>query len=221
MHKTLRSLIVAAVVPMSGVAMAADVVRPPPVAPAPIVVAPTAFSWTGHYLGIQGGWETNRATSPGGFAANEDGGLAGLYGGFNFQSNGRLVWGLDASINWDGAKGGDSSVGTSNSAGPTWKGFVRGRVGLALNQVLIYGTGGAAVMGYKANVTGVPSGTATPWGWTAGAGVELALNTHWTIRGDWAYQDYGTFSLSGPAPVGGTSVHVTANTFTGGVAMKF
>jgi outer membrane immunogenic protein len=204
----------------SGAAMAADIVRPPPPpAVQPIVIAPATYDWTGHYLGVQGGWETNSASSPG-FSANEDGGLAGVYGGFNVQRN-NWVWGLDASINWDDAKGGDSSAPLGNSAGPTWKGLIRGRLGVAFNRTLIYATGGAAVMGYKANVDTFSSASATPWGWTAGAGAEWALRSKWTVRVDWAYQDYGTFTLKGPAPVGGTSTHVTANTFTAGLGMKF
>jgi outer membrane immunogenic protein len=212
-------MLAAGVVPFSGAAMAADVVKPPPVAPAPIVVPAKAFDWSGHYIGIEGGWETGNAFTPP-FSATEDGGLAGVYGGFNFQGSNNLVWGIDASINWDGAKGTANPPG-GNSAGPTWKGMIRGRLGIAMNQVLLYATAGGAVMGYTANVTAAPSGSATPWGWTAGAGAEWAPHSNWTVRVDWAYQDYGTFTLSGPGPVGGTSVSVKANTFTAGVAMKF
>ena len=206
------------VVALSGAAMAADIARPPPPPAKPIVVAPAAYNWTGHYLGIQGGWETNAATSPGGFSATESGGLAGVYGGFNVQ-RGNWVWGLDTSINWDGAKGGDPNV-AGDSAGPTWKGLIRGRLGVAFDRMLVYGTAGGAVMGYTAKVSGVGSGSATPWGWTAGAGAEWALHSNWTVRVDWAYQDYGTFTLGGSA-FGGTQVHVTTNTFTAGLAMKF
>ena len=221
MNHVWKSLFLAGgAIALSSAAMAADVVRLPPAPPPqPIAIAPATYDWTGHYLGIQGGWETNHATTPPAFSADETGGLAGVYGGFNVQHN-NWVWGLDASINWDGAKGG-SGAPASNSAGPTWKGLIRGRLGIAFNRTLVYGTAGAAVMGYTANVTGFPSGSATPWGWTAGAGAEWALHSNWTVRVDWAYQDYGTFTLGGPTPVGGTSVHVTANTFTAGVAMKF
>ena len=42
--------------------MAADIVRPPPAAK-PVVVVPRAYDWSGHYFGIQGGWETHHQVS--------------------------------------------------------------------------------------------------------------------------------------------------------------
>ena len=217
MKRLLQSLIIATgVVGISGAAMAADIIRPPPAAK-PVVVVPRAYDWSGHYIGIQGGWDNNHASTPP-YASDENGGIAGIYGGVNFQHAGNWVFGLDASINWDWARATSTSPNCSCSfeAGPHWKGFVRGRLGLALDRILIYGTGGAAVMGYQ--VTGAGAGSATPWGWTAGLGAEFAVHSNWTLRLDWAYQDYGTFHLNNSL---NTPVSVTANTFTVGLAAKF
>jgi outer membrane immunogenic protein len=226
MHRFWKSLIIATgAIGLSGAAMAADIVRPPPPVK-PIVVAPRAYDWSGHYIGVQGGWDSNHATTDV-FSTTETGGIFGVYGGWNWQHAGNWVFGFDASFNWDKARGGDSSAPLANDAGPTWKGFLRGRLGVGLDRVLLYGTAGAAVMRYTASVDTVGTGTATPWGWTAGLGAEWAVHSNWTMRLDWAYQDYGTFNLScsscGTYPTGidGTPVHVTANTFTIGVGMKF
>jgi outer membrane immunogenic protein len=199
------------------VAMAADVVRPPPVIARPIVVAP--FSWAGHYIGIQGGWDNNHATTPPDWAADEDGHILGVFGGWNFGHVGPLVWGFDASANWTNARGCDDP-GPDCDAGPTFKGFLRGRLGIPLDRLLFYGAFGAAVMHYTANVSGVGSASATPWGWTAGLGIDWAWTDRHFLRLDWQYQDYGTFTLNGTAPVGGTQVDVTANTFMIGVGWK-
>jgi outer membrane immunogenic protein len=181
-----------------------------------------AFDWSGTYFGVQAGLDWNAAVTPP-FSATESGLIAGLYGGINWQMDPSWVFGLDASINWDGARGTATppAPGTPNSAGPTWKGFVRGRIGFAVDNLLFYATGGGAVMGYRAVVTGVGSGSATPWGWTAGAGIEMEMSPGWFGRIDYAYQDFGTFTLSGAAPVGGTAVSVTASTLTIGIARKY
>ncbi len=59
------------------------------------------------------------------------------------------------------------------------------------------------------------------WGWTAGAGVDWALTNNLIARFDWAYQNYGTFTINGTGAFNGTQVSATANTFTLGLAMKF
>jgi outer membrane immunogenic protein len=179
-----------------------------------------AFDWSGTYLGVQAGLDWNRALTPP-FAATESGLIAGLYGGVNWQMDSSFVVGLDASINWDNARGGDPTAPAANSAGPTWKGFMRGRAGVAIDNILIYASAGGVAMGYTASVTGFSAGTATPWGWTAGAGVEISMSDGWVGRIDYAYQDFGTFTLAGSAPVGGSTVSLTASTLTFGIARKY
>jgi opacity protein-like surface antigen len=75
-------------------------------------------------------------------------------------------------------------------------------------------------MGYSATVQGTGSGSATPWGWTAGLGIEMALAENWIGRIDYAYQDYGTFTLGGGA-LAGVPVSVRASTLTVGLALKY
>jgi len=220
MKRLLQSLIIATgVVAISGAAMAADIIRPPPAAK-PVVVVTRAYDWSGHYIGIQGGWDRNHATTSagGGATADINGGLFGIYGGWNFQHAGNFVFGIDASINWDNASG--NVNGFPGYHGEVdWKAFLRARAGIALDRVLLYATGGATwadlkLVGPGCGTCGNPMAT----GWTAGAGAEFAVHNNWTMRLDWAYSKYGNFHYTQPIPFTAT---MASNTFTVGLAAKF
>ena len=49
----------------------------------------------------------------------------------------------------------------------------------------------------------------------------MGISQNWIGRLDYAYQNFGTFTLAGAAPVGGTPVTLSASTLTLGVARKF
>ena len=182
MRRFLKSLVLASgVIALAGSAMAADIVRPPPAAK-PVIVAPRGYSWVGHYVGIQGGWDMNDVAG-----TTDSGGIFGVFGGWNFSHVANSIWGLDASFNWTGG------------FGSTWKTFIRGRWGHALDRTLIYVSGGAV---------GVGGGTAVSnWGWTAGVGLDQAFGNRHFLRLDWAYQNFGSSQ--------------TSNTFMVGLGMHF
>ena len=223
-------LALVAAVGTAGAASAADL-SPPlrPLVAAPIYTPVSAYNWTGWYLGVQGGYDWNHAsTFSGGFTypANENGLSAGVYGGYNWQPAGNWVFGVDTSINYDWARGSATSGGllpSANSAGPTWKGLFRGRVGYAWDRFLVYGTAGGAIAGYSASTVGPPgSGSATPFGWTVGGGIEVAMTQRWTARLDYSYQNYGTFNAKGSGTfAGGVPVSLTGSTLMAGIAYKF
>jgi outer membrane immunogenic protein len=203
-----KSLFVAAgVIAFGGAAMAADIVRPPVVAK-PVIVATRAYDWSGHYIGIQGGWDRNHATDVGGDgAADADGTTFGIFGGMNHQLAGAWVFGIDGSFNWTNASG-TSATTALYTFDADWKGLVRGRLGIAFDRLLFYGTFGAAVGHFNDST---PTST-TKWGWTAGVGADVALHNNAFLRADWAYQNYGTV---------GAASGVTANTLTLGIGFKF
>jgi outer membrane immunogenic protein len=66
---------------------------------------------------------------------------------------------------------------------------VRGRAGYAFDRILVYGTGGAASGDVKANFSNDAVSTTTGIGWTAGAGVEVALAANWTAKGEYLFVD--------------------------------
>src|SRR5690606_12995541 len=83
-------------------ASAADIPRPV-VPPAPPVAAPL-FTWTGAYIGINGGygWGTSSFSAP--FATGSfdvDGGVVGGTLGYNHQV-GQIVFGIEGDIDWSG-----------------------------------------------------------------------------------------------------------------------
>ena len=77
------------------------------------------------------------------------GSWAGRRDGYNYQVN-SLVFGLEADASWTSLKGsgsfntipGDVNWAIQNQL--DWFGTVRGRVGVAVNNFLFYGTGGVA-----------------------------------------------------------------------------
>jgi outer membrane immunogenic protein len=84
----------------------------------------------------------NRAEglSEAGFSTN--GIVAGGTIGGNYQT-GAFVFGVEGDFDWDNIKGNPSAcVGCQVSS--TWFATARGRVGVAWDRVLFYGTGGAA-----------------------------------------------------------------------------
>jgi len=181
-------------------AIAADMPTKGPVykaAPAPV------FSWTGCYIGGQVGygWGSARENfSNGAPTDNSDprGWLGGGHLGCNYQVN-NFVLGIEGDY-----EGADLHGSFSNSSGITSigsakmksDGSVRGRIGVAWDRSLFYLTGGWATARYS--LTGGPVGgpadlvTASPNGWTIGAGWEYAFANNWSGRIEYRHTDYGT-----------------------------
>jgi outer membrane immunogenic protein len=158
---------------VAGPAAAADLSRGY-TAPAPY----SAFSWAGLYaganLGYQFGSVSNSNTSPNGF-------MGGLGVGYNWQSN-QFVYGVETDIQISGAD--DASLGRKFSN--PWFGTVRGRAGFAVNNMLFYGTGGLAYGGTELETAG-GSESHSHFGWTIGAGAEVALSRSWSAKVEYLF----------------------------------
>ena len=179
----------------SGSAMAADLSRPS--APAPVytkapMMAP--FSWTGFYVGGDGGY--GYATSAGTLADatgtiqvpysfNVNGPIAGGFVGGNYQM-GQYVFGAEADWQWanlTGNSGAVAGVGGPFTMATTVKsyGSARGRLGFAVDHWLFFGTAGWAWGTWSTSYasTGLApfstNSATSNKGWTAGAGVEYAF----------------------------------------------
>jgi outer membrane immunogenic protein len=116
-----------------------------------------------------------------------------------------------------------------------WDGSVRGRLGYLVNPTwLVYGTGGEAWQRIQAistcsslcpgGSTGTTSGTKS--GWTVGGGVETALSTHWFVRVEYRYADFGHVNNQLPAAGGLGNLNsiidnIKTNTVLLGTAYKF
>jgi outer membrane immunogenic protein len=218
----LASLALAAMGAAASPAAAADLPRQMPVkAPA---YAPAYFTWTGFYLGINGGWgfgHSNWSGIPtGDFSVN--GGLIGGTAGYNWQF-GQAVFGLEGDLDWSGISG---STTTNCPAGcktsNNWLSTVRGRLGYAGDRWMPYVTGGAAFGDIKATVPGFAGVDTTKAGWTVGAGVEYAFAGPWSAKLEYLYVDLGNnncgFSCGAVSP---DNVNLKTNIVRGGINYRF
>lgn len=183
---------------MAAPSFAADLPRP--AYKAPVYVAP-AFSWTGFYLGINGGYAWGHSdwnNGPmGNISMNVKGAMVGGTLGYNLQT-GNWVWGLEGDIDASWADGssiagapGTACGGAGCETKNTWFATGRGRIGFAFDRFLPFLTGGAAGGNIKATPAAGGSVNKTKLGWTVGAGVEWAFSGAWSAKAEYLYADLG------------------------------
>jgi outer membrane immunogenic protein len=189
----------------TGSAEAADLARP--------MAAPLAspiFCWTGFYIGADLGYAWGKDTTTEYLTATNTftgfnptyrikSPVVGLYTGYNYPI-GSAVLGLETDLEAANLNGGflDAVVGGAGTTQLDWQGSLRGRLGFAADKVLFYGTGGLAFADinhtYTNLLTGVAETTsALRTGWTAGAGIEVALMPNLLARAEYRYTDYGPY----------------------------
>jgi outer membrane immunogenic protein len=162
-----------------------------------------ATNWSGFYIGAMGGYAAENTSDP----VKIKGGFGGGTVGYNWQF-GTIVAGIEG----DGAFG---SVRASATETTTVAGViasvtatdkvdalatVRGRIGVAFDQVLLYGTGGLALVDNKVSATtlGVTiSDSKTQTGWTVGAGVEWMFMPRWSLKAEYLYRRFENLSFFG------------------------
>lgn len=203
---------------LSSAAQAADLPNTVPAA----IPAPTYYNWSGFYIGAQVGGAVagdnniSQFNPPGlgGLAignrnADLSGVLGGVHAGYNVQVQ-NWVFGVEADFEGSDVGSGLPTLQTGDRAGSSlnWLGSVRGRLGYALDQLLVYGTGGLAYGEFDNRsvnrVTGIgQTFTGTRLGWTAGAGIEYAFQPNWTARLEYRYTELDSAGFN---PTVGTSV---------------
>ncbi|MGD9740733.1 MAG: outer membrane beta-barrel protein [Bauldia sp.] len=114
-------------------------------------------AWAGPYVGalVGKGWANIDGPPSSGL-----GWTAGIFGGYNFNTPGNFLIGIDADVEWSGR-------GTAVYDNP-WTSNVRVRYGYAWNSLFIYGAAGMSM----ARI-GIGGDFATDIGWNIGAGLEL------------------------------------------------
>ena len=196
-------------------AVAADLAARPYTKAPPMVAA--AYDWSGFYIGVNGGWGSSRnswdSVPPGvlfGPEGSHDatGGTVGGQIGYRWQAGG-FVFGLEAQGNWADFSGSNTSLlfANRNRTNVDAFGLFTGQVGYAVNNVLLYVKGGAAVTSnsYRIETLGGAlagvTGDDTRWGGTIGAGLEYAFAPNWSVGVEYnhLFMQDRTYAFTTPA----------------------
>ena len=165
-----------------------------------------AVNWSGIYLGVNAGFGfgasdwTDSVTGLSSGTFRTSGFVFGGTLGANYQV-GSLVFGVEADDAWADASGFGTFAATGLCAGgcltkSTWLSTVRGRAGYAFDRYLVYGTAGAAFGNVRASFSNDPVSSATETGWTAGAGIEVALARNWSAKAEYLFVDLSNGSCT-------------------------
>jgi len=231
LNKLLSSAAVLVAFVAVGSAEAADLpVKAPPMAAAPVV-----YSWTGFYLGVDGGYgwssqgsdivTTNLANAK--FLESQGFAVAGgFYGGQvgYDQQFGNVVLGVEADIQKsfiDDAfqttivASGGNPFAVQASQNISYFGTVRGRLGYAFGPLLAYGTGGLAygkVTTQHFQNDAALTFTVPLWeadvktGFAVGGGFEYKLYGAWSAKAEYQFVDLGHQNVQTLFQVGGVPV---------------
>lgn len=200
-----------------GSAQAADLgPRPAPVYKAPAMVPP-AFSWTGFYIGLEGGWGWGREDytnanivgfPPGsGVSHSPDGGIFGGVVGGRYQV-GQFVFGVEGTAAWADIK---DTVTQAPGATDAFKVkslyTATGQVGWAFVPMgLLYAKGGwagARVSDIQVNTAATGNNSQDDSGWTVGAGLDYAVWQNVVLGIEYDHFDLGYGAWTAPASNGG------------------
>lgn len=244
MKKSLLGFVAVSVL-IAAPAMAADLGMPLKAPPLP----PAASSWTGCYVGIEGGgnWGRTRSiavtsTNPADVGLpitdpfNLSGGLFGGTVGCNYQLAPSWVIGIEDDLSWTNKTGSAFDLApftttSTNNIRENWLDTLRGRVGYSSGGWLFYATGGAAFAGSTVAVNSLTAGSVsdsqTRTGWTVGGGIEWAFLANWSLKAEYLYADFGSSNYISPPVVtpGGTfntrSVQLTDDIVRVGINYRF
>lgn len=158
-----------------------------------------SFNWTGGYVG----------GTIGGGVGDNNGVIGGATLGYNTQANG-AIWGIETDFSGSGISNGGAKL--------KWLGTLRGRVGFnAGNGLMPFITAGWAYGRLEGSAGGF-SASKNKSGWTAGGGLEYAIDPNWTVKGEYLYVDLGTLDI---AATGGTVSFDNIHVLRGGLNLKF
>lgn len=201
-----------------GAAAAADLM----VDNAAIEAAAPATTWAGAYVGGSAGYSAGTVnwelvpdpTTNGEYDIS--GWTLGGQIGYNWQTD-NIVFGLEADLSLANISGDDDAVLASREV--NWVASARGRVGFALDSVLLYGTAGIAVAESTGEVFEIFDETNTHVGWTVGVGAEAMVTDNVSIKAEYRYSDYGTQTYD---YFGGTlPVDTSFTTHTGTIGVNY
>jgi outer membrane immunogenic protein len=208
----------------SSAAIAADVPVTKPASP-----RLAASSWTGFYAGVIGGYGWNTFIDKGstttltqvdddgnevtetvqlpGSTLKANGTVFGAQIGADYELPNHIVVGIAGDYLRGNGKVTGEITGIDFEVRSIWT--ARGRVGLAFDSVLIYGTVGfaAAKSSFGFSAVGFSDETdASRKGWVAGLGTEVRFAGNWRLGAEYRYLSLGTEAVDLSASVGTTTI---------------
>jgi len=190
-----------------------------PYTKAPAVVMNPVYSWTGFYIGVNGGggWgkESWLDNDVGIADLKPQGGVVGGQLGFRYQVN-QFVFGLEGSADWASLSNTISGGGYTDQLKVKSLYTATGQVGLAFDRGLVYAKGGWAGASTDAVTTLVgccgASNSQTNTGWVVGGGLEYAVWQNITLGVEYDHFSLGYKDFVAPYSNGGAPWVVTNST---------
>jgi outer membrane immunogenic protein len=198
---------------------------------APTSYNTNAYNWTGAYVGLDFGGQLgtsdkklSNGTDIGEFSV--DGVNGGLVAGYNYEFYNNIVLGIEGDISGSSASGSKScnSAGYTCATDNPWFATVRPRAGYAIGRFLPYVTAGYAVGDIRAERTGGVANldhNLIKSGWTAGAGAEMFVISHWTAKLEYLYMRYDDASMPAATGTGTTATPLDSSVIRIGMNYKF
>lgn len=215
--RLLSATLLLSVAALSAPAVAADLGIYPQIPP-----SSDHFSWTGFYAGVYAGYGASSIdgtvienpisdgadgrtdilqiyadqSAPFAISLSDSGTLLGVLAGYNHQVD-NIVGGLEVDLSFSDLDHlvEDEFYGFTEDK-LQFMGSVRGRVGIAVDRMLPYVTGGLAFGQVEATYTEdepdspIYTATSNHFGWTLGAGIDYAVTDNLFVRGEVRYTDF-------------------------------
>jgi outer membrane immunogenic protein len=201
------------------------------------------FDWTGPYIGLHAGYgwgrehdnlsengvtggtstlNTLNATGSNADHFSLSGFVGGAHVGYNYQFLNQVVIGVEADLDYTNLNGDkrftNPAPGGVYKFTTDWQGSARLRAGYAIDNLLIYATGGIAFADAQVKVGGL-SDSNIHVGWTVGAGAEYAFTQNWIGRAEVRYSDFNSQNYN--TILGPLKADFNETTATVGVSYKF
>jgi outer membrane immunogenic protein len=138
----------------------------------------------------------------------------GFEAGYNWQV-GKIVLGFEGDVESLQLRGSSISSASyplfaggftvNSNASTSWLATTRGRIGVAFDNILIFGTGGAAFTNLNGNFSfsdtfaaaaESASFSGSKIGYVGGGGLEAGLWGPWTVKAEYLYVNFGTLSAT-------------------------
>ena len=175
--------------------------------------------WTGAYGGISAATQTGTHSYDGGGPGDVydlEGPAFGAFGGYMWAS-GNLVYGAEAAVSFGGVYEMTLDGATSYKDDYEYDRFfdLKGRLGYAAGNVLVYGTLGVSQTQYQADITGDQVNTNVT-GVIYGLGADYKVTDSYFVGAEYLRRNYDFYESQQ-----GVSIGADVNTFTLRVGLKF